>query len=131
MIGQPNLNSGTSNLDFGCLSPSANSLCDPVGVTVDSAGNLYVADTGNARVLEYNAPFAGCGSFPCVGPSANLVFGQGGDFTANSCDGAGLSASSLCFPLGVAVDSSGDLYVVDESDSRVLEYSSPADQHNR
>ena len=125
VIGQPNLVSGTSNTDFGCVSPSANSLCDPVGVAVDSAGNLYVADTGNSRVLEYNAPFAGCGSFPCVGPPAHEVFGQDDDFTSNSCDGAGLSADSLCFPVGVAVDSSGHLYVVDQSDSRVLEYSSP------
>src|SRR5271154_1701081 len=66
VIGQPDFISGTSELDFGCVSASANSLCDPVGVAVDSAGNLYVADTGNSRVLEYSAPFAACGSFPCV-----------------------------------------------------------------
>jgi DNA-binding beta-propeller fold protein YncE len=34
---------------------SATSLCSPSGVAVDSAGNVYVADTANNRVLEYNS----------------------------------------------------------------------------
>jgi hypothetical protein len=92
---------------------------------VDPSGNLYVADSDNARVLEYNAPFAGCGSFPCVGGPSNLVFGQGGNFNTNSCDGSGVSASSLCFPVGVAVDNHGNLFVVDQDDNRVFEYNTP------
>ena len=42
-------------------------LCNPQQLLVDSADNLYVADTGNNRVLEYNNPLlirtaaAGCG----------------------------------------------------------------------
>ena len=31
-------------------------LCSPIGVAVDASGNLYVADSGNNRVLEYNTP---------------------------------------------------------------------------
>src|SRR5271166_4096967 len=55
VIGQPDLVSGTSDVDFGCVSASANSFCNLAGIAVDSAGNLYVADSGNSRVLEYNA----------------------------------------------------------------------------
>ena len=41
---------------------SANSLCCPGGVAVDGAGNLYIADAGNHRVLEYNGPLSVCGN---------------------------------------------------------------------
>ena len=128
VIGQPDFLSGAC--DQGTSNASANDLCDPVGVAVDADGNLYVADTNNSRVLEYHTPFSGCGSFPCVGPAANLVFGQGGSFTASGCnsDSGGSpvsSASDLCDPLGVAVAPNGDLYVADANNNRVLEYSSP------
>src|ERR1700722_909928 len=123
VIGQPDFLSGACNQNN--LNPSANTLCNQIGVAVDANGNLYVADSDNSRVLEFNTPFAACGSFPCIGGSANRVFGQGGDFTSNACDNGGVSAGSLCFPVGVAVDASGDLYVADESENRALEYNTP------
>ena len=123
VIGQLDFQSGGCNQNNP--SPSAGSLCFPLGVAVDGGGNLYVADANNSRVVEYNTPFAGCGSFPCVGGSANLVFGQGGIFTTNSCDAGGVTANTLCFPVGVAADTSNNLYIVDESENRVLEYNTP------
>ena len=95
------------------------------GVAVDSGGNLYVADTSNNRVLEYNTPFAGCGSFPCVGGPAQMVFGQAGSFTTFGANNMGRSADSLAQPFAVALDSSGNLYVADAGNSRVLEYNTP------
>src|ERR1700722_14867548 len=125
VLGQPFFISGQSSaFSFGCNSPSATSLCDPIGVAVDASGNLYVADSDNSRVVEYNIPFAGCGSFPCVGGPANLVFGQG-NFNTNNCDQGGPSPSTLCFPSGIAVDSHGNLFVSDQDDNRVLEYNTP------
>jgi hypothetical protein len=121
VIGQPDFLSGTAN-DGGL---SASSLNDPFGVVVDSGGNLYVADEANNRVLEYNTPFAACGSFPCVGGAANRVFGQGGSFTTNTANNGGVTANSLDEPWGVAVDASGDLYVADAGNNRVLEYNTP------
>ena len=92
---------------------------------MDAGGNLYVADNDNNRVLEYNTPFAGCGSFPCVGGGANRVFGQGGSFTSNTVNKGGLSADSLNFPTGVALDAGSNLYVADNGNNRVLEYNTP------
>jgi len=124
VIGQLDFVSGACN--NGAASPSASSLCFPESVAVDVAGNLYVADEGNNRVLEYNNPFAGCGSFPCVGGSANLVFGQLGSFTSNTPNNGGLTANSLSAPNGVASDGkSGNLYVTDDGNNRVLEYNKP------
>jgi sugar lactone lactonase YvrE len=103
----------------------ADSLCQPVSVTVDGSGNLYVADVSNNRVLEYNTPFATCaGIFPCVGASANLVFGQavGSNFTSTSCT---VTQAGLCAPGGVAADASGNLYIADSANNRVLEFTGP------
>ena len=89
-----------------------------------SAGNLYVADSGNLRVLGYDTPFAHCGSFPCVGGQANLVIGQNGSFTSVNSDEVG-------FPNAIALDPGGNLYVADEDvqsengDFQVVEFNAP------
>ncbi|MGA8794831.1 NHL repeat-containing protein, partial [Candidatus Binatus sp.] len=121
VIGQPDFYSNACNTG----GVSGSSLCYPYGITVDASGNLYVADYVNSRVLEYNTPFAGCGSFPCVGASANMVFGQDGIFTSNAANNGGVSANSLAYPFGVAVDGNGNLYIADASNNRVLEYNTP------
>ncbi|MGA9722394.1 MAG: hypothetical protein WBQ86_08070, partial [Candidatus Binatus sp.] len=123
VIGQ---SSFSSNLCTNGGGVNANSLCQPQGVAVDASGNLYVADTADSRVLEYNSPFAGCSSFPCVGGSANRVFGQGGSFFSGECNrGGGAGTNTLCGPMGVALDSNGNLYVADQGNNRVLEYNTP------
>ena len=115
---------GGSFTSTGCNSdteggnPTADDLCYPSGIAVDAAGNLYVADASNNRVLEYNAPLTN-------GASANMVFGQGGSFTSNTANKGGASKKSLSYPSGVAVDSTGNLYVADSNNSRVLEYNTP------
>jgi hypothetical protein len=93
----------TSDLRSGCASPSATTLCSPQAMAVDGSGNLYVSDSFNNRVLEFDPPFQ---SGLISGQSAHLVFGQGGAFSNNQCD-AGTdtpSADTLCIPWGIAVD---------------------------
>ncbi|HTN43442.1 MAG TPA: Ig-like domain-containing protein, partial [Nitrospiria bacterium] len=117
VIGHSNFTDVGCNFFSGATAVSANSLCNPTGVAFDPSGNLYVSDFTNNRVLEYNGP-------PGTGAAANQVFGQP-DFSSNICDNGGISASSLCNPSGVALDSSGNLYVADLNNNRVLEYTSP------
>ena len=54
-------------------------------MAVDATGNLYVADSGNNRVLVYNTPFnAGSGEPGAGDTSADFVYGQAGSFTTRS-----------------------------------------------
>ena len=97
---------------------SATSLCAPRSVTVDGQGNVYVADDFNHRVLGYQSPLT-------TDAVADVVLGQGDDFTSSVCDLGGISADSLCVVVGVAADSTGNLYVADFQSNRVLEYNGP------
>jgi sugar lactone lactonase YvrE len=83
-------------------------------VAVDSSGNVYVADDGGLRVLEFPSDCA------AMGCSASRVFGQT-SFTAEPRGGPPTS-SKLWYPAGVAVDGGGNVYVADETNNRVLEF---------
>jgi hypothetical protein len=83
-------------------------------LTLDAAGNLYVADDCNHRVLYY----------PAGTTTATRVYGQGGIFTTNTANNGGISANSLSSPEGVVVDSSNNVYIADRANNRVLYYPS-------
>jgi sugar lactone lactonase YvrE len=97
--------------------PSAEGLCDPHAVAIDAAGNVYIADSGNNRVLEYNTPLS-------TDTTADAVFGQGGSFRSNAC-APSPGAANLCTPNYIAFDSTGNLYIADRPNNRVLEYNAP------
>ncbi len=121
--------SGTSFAGTGCNQGGVgpDSVCNPFGVALDAHDNLYVADAGNNRILEYRKPVPFGGGTPgTVGSAgdvtADLVFGQGGAFGAATCNSGARSAASLCTPTFVAVDPFGSLFVSDFGNNRVLAY---------
>jgi trimeric autotransporter adhesin len=94
---------------------SAAALNNPEGLALDSAGNLYIADSYNHRIREISA---GTGNI-------NTVAGSGGT-CLNPCslgsfsgDGGPATSATLSFPYGVAVDSAGNIYIAD-SDNHVI-----------
>ena len=92
---------------------------------MDASGNLYVSDTDNARVLEYNTPLT-VTAIPGSGDTtADLVFGQLDFFSSQPNQAGGLSASTLVFPKGMVTDPSGNLYIADTGNDRVLKYDQP------
>ena len=81
-------------------------LSAPHGVAVDSAGDLFIADTGNARVRMVN-----------TGGIINTIAGAG---TAGfSGDNGPALQAQLSSPWGVAVARGGVLYVGDSGNNRV------------
>jgi hypothetical protein len=93
--------------------PTARSLSGPFDVTSDGK-RLYVADTGNARVLIYEP-------FPTTNhPKAKVVLGQIDFSSAMSNPPDGIpSAQNFGAPSGLSF-SGRQLFVTDEGDSRVL-----------
>jgi uncharacterized protein YjiK len=83
-------------------------LNSPVGVTVDAAGNLYIADSGNHRVRK-------------VSTSGTITTVAGDGTFGFSGDGGPATNASLNIPYGVAVDAAGNLYIADPGNSRVRE----------
>jgi sugar lactone lactonase YvrE len=107
VIGEPNLTA----FDPGARS---NGMVGPFALTFDSSGNLWVADFAGNRVLEYKAPFS-------TDEAASIVIGQ----TSFTSLASATTATGLSVPNGLAFDHSGDLWVVDSSNNRVLEYKAP------
>ncbi len=102
-------------------------LRSPQVVAVDTAANppiLYVADTGNNRVLAWrDANGAPTGSF------ADAVIGQRDRFsTLEQGPMTGRISIGTFAPVGLAVDSSGNLYVMDAGNNRILRFPSPLSQ---
>lgn len=118
-IGQPDLETAHANIDTrGSVTPSRFTLSSPRGVAVDSEGRLFVADSGNNRVLSYPRPVDQPGR---VEP--DLVLGQG-SFSSSSA--TPVTASKLRAPSGLAVTPNGRLFVADTGNNRVLEFDAEA-----
>jgi sugar lactone lactonase YvrE len=83
------------------------------GIALDGAGNAYIADTGNNRVLFYNATtgatttFAGGASTVCGG--ATDSFG----------DGCLATQATLNAPRAVAIDTAGSVYIADTGNNLI------------
>jgi parallel beta-helix repeat protein len=84
----------------------------PTELTFDSSGNLWVSDYDNNRVLRFTPPFTN-------GMNASLVLGQS-DFTTRI---ATTTQSGMNLPGGLSFDTSGNFWVADSGNARVLRFS--------
>jgi trimeric autotransporter adhesin len=82
----------------------------PNGVAVDASGNLYIADTLNNRIRKVTA-----------GGTITTVAGNG--LTAYSGDNGPATSAAINNPAGVAVDTSGNLYIADYVNARIRKVS--------
>lgn len=80
------------------------SFVGPSGLTIDSSGNLYIADTGNNKIRK-------------ISPTG-VVITVAGTGVGGNVDGD-KSQASFHGPTDVAIDASGNLYVADISNNKI------------
>ncbi|MES2392677.1 MAG: Ig-like domain repeat protein [Acidobacteriota bacterium] len=103
---------GTGNYAAIAIDPGSDSVLPATtnaatGVAYDAAGNVYIADTGNNRVLKYN-----------VTTSTTTTFAGTG--TANfSGDGTLATTATLNGPTAVAIATDGSVYIADTGNNAI------------
>jgi formylglycine-generating enzyme required for sulfatase activity len=81
----------------------------PKGVVLDQIGNIYVAEEGNSRILKITSD----SNVTTLAGSGNFGF----------ADGQG-TAASFKYPVGIALDQSGNFYVADNENHRIRKINS-------
>ena len=104
--GTINAIAGNGNATFDGDGPAtSHALNFPYGLTIDSGGNVYIADTDNLRVREVSF-----GAMSTVAGNGTFVF-----------IGTGIPAIdiALSFPFNAAPDSSGNIYIADQANHMI------------
>jgi hypothetical protein len=103
---------GGEHLGDGGPATSA-AFCGPTDVALDTAGNMYISDTG--------AYCSGPGGVTVrkVNPHGTITTVAGTGEEGYSGDGGPATKAQLNFPFAVAVDQEGNLYISDESNLRI------------
>jgi hypothetical protein len=89
------------------------SLC-PMGIALDNAANIYIADGSDMRIRKVTAA---TGIISTVAGNGPINSGNG----AYSGDGGPAVSADLGCPYGVAVDSSDNVYIADTCNNRIRE----------
>jgi sugar lactone lactonase YvrE len=89
----------------------------PLGVAIDAAGNLYVADYGNDRIRKVTQT----GTVSAFAGSAISVTTY---LTPGRLDGVG-TAATFFYPSSITIDGSGNLYVTDSYTDEIRKITTP------
>jgi len=94
----------------------------PVSIWVDSTGNYFVADSGNARIrVVNNQASAITVGGTTIQPTDIATIAGGG----NGGDGGVATSARLALPWAVAEDTAGNLYIADQGNNRIRKVTNP------
>ncbi|GHV78533.1 hypothetical protein AGMMS49944_03240 [Spirochaetia bacterium] len=96
---------GSGTFDYADGTGTAARFSRPYGITTDGSGNLYVADSDNNRIRK----------IVIASGAVTTLVGSG---TAGWSDGTD-TAAQFNQPMGITIDGSGNLYVVDYGNHRI------------
>lgn len=101
----------TSNFESGDGGPATDAeMSDASDMVADSAGNIYIADTGNDLIRVVN-----------TSGTINTFAGDGTNGTSG--DGGQATDAGFGFPAGLAIDSNDDVYISDGNSIRKVDAS--------
>ena len=98
---------GTAGFSGDGGAATAAELNHPVGIAIDNAGNVYIADYDNDRIRKVSA--------------SGIITTIAGNGSPYSGDGGPATAAGVSLPGGVAVDNLGNVYIPEYYDNRVRE----------
>ena len=98
----------------------------PAAVLLDSAGNIYIADTANSAIRVVNT---GAAAITIAGVTIQpatiaTVAGNGTACTDTSSgcgDGGAATSAELNFPSGISLDAAGNIYIADSFSNAIRE----------
>ena len=121
--------SGNSG-DSGDGGPAGSALLNlPYAITLDSHGNIYISDRGNARLQEVAAVSGTQRGQSMTAGDVYTIAGSASGNSGDSGDGGPATSALLGNPTGIAVDTSGNIYISDANFNVVREVAGTTGKH--
>ncbi len=123
--GESNGHTGTAGYTADGVAATTSEINEPQTVAIDNAGNLFIGDQNNQRIREVSCVTTTSSGAACTASTSQTVgdiYTVAGDASASyNGDNKLATTAQLYYPIGVAVDSAGDLFIGDYDDDRIRE----------
>ena len=113
--------SGTSGHSGNSGAASSALLSAPIGLAFDANGDLFIGDSANNRIQEVAATTHSQWGQSMTANDIYTVAGSATGTAGHAGNGGAATSATLSSPEGVAIDSSGDLYLADYTNNRIQE----------